>query len=115
MAVTKVERIIREYFLAYERKDRSAVQSLLHGEFSFASPHDPYLDVTAYFERCWPNSLNTAHFTLRKLFVLGDEAFVLYDCMPRTGDVFSNTEFFRVVGAKIIAIQVFYGSLPTAT
>lgn len=114
MADSTVERLVREYFLAYERKDRSALESLLHADFSFASPHDPHLETVAYFERCWPNSAYSVQFKIRKLFVHGDEAFVLYDCTTTSGSVFCNAEFFRIADAKISSIQVFYGALPTA-
>lgn len=112
MAQTQITKIVHEYFSAYERKDRAALEGLLNEDFTFGSPHDPHLEKAAYFERCWPNSQNTASFKLRKLFEKGDEAFVLYDCSPREGAVFSNTEFFRIKGAKVSEVRVFYGSLP---
>jgi hypothetical protein len=48
--------VIRKYFSAYENKDRKAVESLLTGDFVFASPYDYGIDRETYFKRCWPYS-----------------------------------------------------------
>ena len=112
MSDTRVSRIIRAYFAAYEAKDRVALDGLLHDDFTFGSPHDPHIDRVAYFERCWPNSQHTNSFAIQKLFEEDDEAFVLYTCEPKDGDAFSNTEYFRVDKDKVREVRVFYGSLP---
>lgn len=112
MPDTRVSRVIRAYFAAYEAKDRLALDGLLHDDFTFGSPHDPHIDRVAYFERCWPNSHHTKTFAIQKLFEEADEAFVLYTCELKDGAEFSNTEYFRVVEDKIREVRVFYGSLP---
>ena len=111
MPETRISSLVRAYFSAYERKDRLALDGLLHDDFMFGSPHDPYLDRVAYFERCWPNSQNTNAFAIQKLVEGDGEAFVLYECEPKEGAPFSNTEYFRVVGDKVSEVRVFYGSL----
>lgn len=111
MPETRTSTLVRAYFSAYERKDRLALDNLLHADFIFGSPHDPHLDRVAYFERCWPNSQNTNSFAIQKLVEGEGEAFVLYECEPKEGAPFSNTEYFRVDGDKISEVRVFYGSL----
>lgn len=108
----RVSRLVRAYFSAYERKDRAALEGLLHDGFTFGSPHDPHLDRRSYFERCWPNSRTITAFEIRKLLEGDGEAFVLYECQPTDGAAFSNAEYFRFDGDKIIEVRVFYGSLP---
>ena len=112
MPATSTSALIRQYFSAYETKDRQALESLLNDNFTFGSPHDPHIDRLTYFERCWPNSRNTDAFHIEKLFEKGDEAFVLYECKPKSGAPFSNTEYFRLEGGKVSEVRVFYGSLP---
>jgi ketosteroid isomerase-like protein len=111
-AETRISGIIRACYSAYEKKDRLALEKLLHDDFTFSSPHDPHLDRAAYFERCWPNSKNTSAFDIQSLIEGDGEAFVLYECTPLAGEPFSNTEHFCVDGDKIRKVRVFYGSLP---
>jgi ketosteroid isomerase-like protein len=111
---TRISGIVRAYFSAYERKDRAALEELLHEGFTFGSPHDPHLDRRSYFERCWPNSRNTAAFESQRLHQGEGEADVLYACQPADGAPFSNAEYFRFDGEKVSEVLVFYGSLPKA-
>jgi hypothetical protein len=98
---TRTSGVIHAYFSAYERKDRLALEGLLHDNFTFSSPHDPHLDRHSYFERCWPNSTNTSAFEIQDLIEGDGDAFVLYECRPMVGAAFSNTEYFRVVEDKV--------------
>ena len=61
--------------------------------------------------RCRPNSKQTKAIHLRKLCEQGDEAFVLYDLEPMSGDEFRNAEFFRKEGGKIGSVEVYFGSI----
>ncbi|MDR7150293.1 ketosteroid isomerase-like protein [Hydrogenophaga palleronii] len=103
---------IRAYFRAYERKDRAALEALLNEGFTFGSPHDPHLDRSTYFERCWPNSQRTEAFEIIKLMVEGNDAFILYSATAKDGSTFANTEYFRFENDKVSEVRVFYGSLP---
>ena len=112
MTTTPTAGVIRQYFATYERKDRQALELLLNDDFVFGSPHDPHIDRQTYFEKCWPNSRHIDSFRIDKLFENCDEAFVLYECTPKAGEPFSNTEYFRIEGGKVSEIRVFYGDLP---
>ena len=107
--------LVRKCFSAFESKDRKALQALLSDDFRFTSPLDDYIDKRAYFERCWPFSEKVRAFHILKLFESGSEAFVLYECEPKIGNRFRNTEFFRIEDNKIKEVQVFFGSLPEGT
>jgi ketosteroid isomerase-like protein len=109
---TTIAESIRAYFRAYERKDRAALEALLTEGFTFGSPHDPHLDRSTYFERCWPNSQWTEAFEIIKLMIEGNEAFILYSATAKDGATFSNTEYFRFDDGKVSEVRVFYGSLP---
>jgi ketosteroid isomerase-like protein len=107
-----VSDLVRSCFAAYMAKDRPALAALLSEDFRFHSPHDPDIDKTIYFEKCWPFSESVKAFHIEKLFAEGDEAFVRYECETKDGAKFRNTEFFRVAGNKIKEVEVYYGSLP---
>jgi ketosteroid isomerase-like protein len=110
MSEKSLPELIRTYFMAYETKDRSALESTLSGDFTFTSPHDDHVDCATYLERCWPNSRHTKAIHIRKLFYQGNEAFVLYDLEPDNGQAFRNTEFFTGSSGKIKTIEVYFGS-----
>jgi ketosteroid isomerase-like protein len=104
--------LVRAYFACYESGDRAALEALLGDEFRFHSPHDLRLDRTAYFQKCWPNRKNIRVFHIEQVFEEGLEAFVRYECEPKIGATFRNTEFFRIEGNKIAEVEVYYGYLP---
>jgi ketosteroid isomerase-like protein len=105
--------LIRQYFSAYETKDRNVAEALLSDDFTFSSPRDDRIGRAEYFARCWPNSGKFRAFHIERLFDQGNEAFVRYLCEPKSGDKFRNTEYFRADGDKIVEVDVYFGrSLP---
>jgi len=101
--------LVRKYFSAYESKDRKVLEDLLSDDFSFSSPHDDRISKANYFERCWPFNEKVQAFHIEKLFEKGDEAFVRYECEPKAGARFRNTEYFRIEGNKIKEVDVYFG------
>lgn len=106
---TKAE-IIRGIFAAYLANDRRAVEEALTEDFRFTSPYDDAIDKATYFERCWRNADWIARHELEKILVEGDEAFVTYNCVARSGRNFRNTEFFSFGGDRIRRIDVYFGA-----
>ena len=102
--------IIRNLFGAYKSKERKIAEDLLADDFTFTSPYDDAIDKATYFERCWPNSERIKTHILEKVFVEGDEAFVLYKCITNDGSEFRNTEFFKFDGDRIRHVNVFFGA-----
>jgi ketosteroid isomerase-like protein len=109
-----VSNLVRKYFSAYESKDRKLIEELLSDDFTFTSPVDNHIDRATYFQKCWPFSEEVRAFHIVKLFEEGNEAFVAYQCEPKSKAKFRNTEFFRVQGNRIKEVQVYFGSLPEA-
>jgi hypothetical protein len=56
------EKIIKDYYAAYEKKDWQMLTSLLAEGFTFTSPNDDHIDLKTYKERCWPNAYNIKRF-----------------------------------------------------
>ncbi len=109
----KPSQLIKEYFTAYELKDRKSMEELLSTDFSFSSPDDPFIDKATYFQNCWPFSEKAKFYRIEKLMENENEAFVQYECETITGKRFRNTEFFKIKANRILKVEVYYGSLPS--
>jgi len=105
------EKVVREYYSAYEKKDWHILELILAENFTFTSPAgDDHINLAIYKARCWPNALNTKKFDLEKVVVAGDDAFVTYNGWTSDGRLFRNTERFRLKEGKIIENECFFGS-----
>ncbi|CAE6737628.1 nuclear transport factor 2 family protein [Paraburkholderia haematera] len=107
---TDISTLIRDYFAAYERKDRSAIEPLLSDDFAFSSPRDDHLSKAAYFEHCWPFNEQIERIHIDRLFVEDNEAFVTYACKPGGRTAFRNAEFIRTRNGQIVEVTVYFGS-----
>jgi ketosteroid isomerase-like protein len=102
--------IVRRYFEAYEAKDEAALRSLLSDDFAFSSPRDNRIDKETYIRRCWPFSDQVEAFHIEKLVGNGNEAFVQYECEPKSGARFRNMEHFSVDdNNKVKEVVVYFG------
>jgi len=105
------EKVVREYYSAYEQKDWHMLEQILADGFTFTSPAgDDHIDLKEYKKRCWPNSQNTKKFDLEKVIVAGDDAFVTYNGWTNDGRLFRNTERFRLRDGKIVENECFFGT-----
>jgi hypothetical protein len=105
-----IEKIIKNYYAAYEKKDWSLMEPLLADGFTFTSPAgDDHIDLKTYKERCWPNSANIKSFDLEKILIDGDDAFVTYNGWTTGGKLFRNTERFKFKDGKIKENECFFG------
>jgi ketosteroid isomerase-like protein len=102
-------RIAREVYGAYESGDRSMLARHLAPDFRFYSPPDPGLDLSAYWERCWPNAELIARFEFVRIIESGDEIVVTYEATRTDGTRFRNTEVLTFAGEKLITAEVYFG------
>lgn len=103
------QKIIKDYYAAYEKKDWNMLTSLLADGFVFNSPNDDHIDLKTYKERCWPNAINIKKFDIDKLVVDGDDAFVTYNGWTTDGRLFRNTEYFKFKDGKIKENACYFG------
>lgn len=105
------EKVIRQYYSAYEKKDWHMLELILADGFTFTSPAgDDHIDLKQYREKCWPNSSNTRRFDLEKVMIAGDDAFVTYNGWTNDGRLFRNTERFKLKDGKILENECFFGT-----
>jgi len=103
------EKMVREYYDAYVKKDWNLLEGILADGFTFSSPVDEHISLKAYKERCWPNCYKTKKFEVVKLMVNGDDAFVTYNGWTTDGKMFRNTEYFTFKDGKIMSNECFFG------
>jgi ketosteroid isomerase-like protein len=105
------EKVVREYYTAYEKKDWHIMERILADGFTFSSPAgDDHINLKEYKSKCWPNSENTKKFDLENVVVVGDVAYVTYNGWTNDGRLFRNTERFLLKDGKIVANECFFGT-----
>jgi SnoaL-like domain len=105
------EKVIKQYYGAYEKKDWHMLELILADGFTFTSPAgDDHINVIQYKEKCWPNANNTKKFDLEKIIIDGDDAFVTYNGWTTDGRLFRNTERFKFKEGKIKENECFFGT-----
>jgi len=105
------EKVIKQYYGAYEKKDWHMLELVLDDGFTFTSPAgDDHINIKLYKERCWPNAYNTKKFDLEKIMIDGDDAFVTYNGWTTEGKLFRNTERFKFKEGKIKENECFFGT-----
>jgi ketosteroid isomerase-like protein len=105
------EKVIKEYYAAYEKKDWHMLELILADGFTFTSPAgDDHINLKVYKERCWPNANNTKRFDLEKVMIDGDDAYVTYNGWTTDGKLFRNTERFKFKEGKIKENECFFGT-----
>jgi|SRR5579859_7749277 len=104
------ERVIKEYFIAFEKKDWHMLELTLADGYTFTSPAgDDHINVKLFKERCWPNANNIKKFDLEKVIVNGDDAFVTYNGWTNDGKLFRNTQRYKFKEGKIKEEECFFG------
>ena len=103
------EKLVKDYYASYEKKDWNMLRAILDDGFTFTSPMDDHIDLKTYQGRCWPNSANTKKFEIEKLVVDGDDAFATYTGWNNEGKSFHNTEVFKFKNGKILSNTCYFG------
>ena len=103
------ERIIRNYFSNWAKKDWNAVEGALADGFVFTSPFDDQIDKRTYQQKCWPHAEEVERYDVDKVIENGSEAFVRYQCWMKDGKSIRCTEYFKFINGKIAEIDVFWG------
>jgi ketosteroid isomerase-like protein len=102
-------RIARETYGAYESGDRAMVEKHLAEDFRFYSPPDVGIDLSTYWERCWPNAEMIVAFEFKRIIECGDEVVATYEATKTDGKRFRNTEILTFEGEKIVRAEVYFG------
>lgn len=107
------EKIIREYFSGWEKKDWSQVEKNLAEGFTFTSPNDDdHISIEKFKEKCWVQANYIQRFTYIRFAESGTGAYITYQLFTNNNNntSFRNTEYFDFVNGKIKSIEVFFGA-----
>ncbi len=105
-----VETTVRACFAAFRDRQRERAEALLAEDFRFTSPYDDAINREAYFARCWPNGDTLRGFTIERLVVDGDGAYVTYLVTAADGVSFRNTEHLLVRSGQVTRVEVYFGA-----
>ena len=72
------EEVLRAYYSAFEKKQWSAMDSLLADSFTFTTPYDNHIDKRAFKEGCWPTAERIVKFEVECMITPGDDGFAKY-------------------------------------
>ena len=103
------EKTVRDYYIAFEKKDWNMMEQVLADGFTFTSPLDDHISVKLFRERCWPNAYKIKRIDIDTLVVNGDEAFVISDGWTTDGKLFRNSDHFKLKDGKIKEYECFFG------
>ena len=100
---------IMAYYTAFVKKDWNAMEQILANGFTFSSPLDNHITVQVFKERCWPNAYNIKRFSVDKVVVQGDVAFVITNGWTNDDKLFRNSDCFTFKDGKITSYECFFG------
>lgn len=104
------ERIIKNYFSGWEKKDWNVVAQNLAEGFTFTSPApDDHIDAKKFKDKCWVQASHIKTFEFPKITEIGNQAFAIIHVITTDNHVIRNVEFFTFEGGKIKSIEVFFG------
>jgi ketosteroid isomerase-like protein len=103
------EKVVREYYAAFEKKDWNLMEQILADGFTFSSPLDDHINTKTFQERCWPNAYKIKRIDLEKVVVNGNEVFVISNGWTTDGKLFRNGDYFRLKDGKIREYECFFG------
>lgn len=103
--------IIRKYYGVWGKNDWEVLDRLLADDFTFTSAApDDHISKAAFKRKCWDTQSHLIErFDLERVFGAGDEAFVKYLCLTKSGTSFRNVEFLRLRDGKVAAIECYFG------
>lgn len=105
------EKLIKNYFSGYEKKDWNIVAGQLADDFTFTSPNgDDHLTLATYKERCWGTSQFFKHIEFPKIVIDGNTGFAIYTIATTDNKVVHNVEYYTFSKGKIKSIECFFGA-----
>ena len=102
------ERLIKNYFTAWQNRDWDFVESELADGFTFTSQYDDHIGKDDYKQKCWDTIKEIEDYEIVTMLEQDGEALVWYKSRIN-GENVQNTEHFAFEDGKIKAVTVFFG------
>ena len=104
------ERIIKNYFDGWVKKDWNLVYPHLAEGFTFTSATpDDHISVEKFKEKCWVQARHIQRFEFMKIIGTNNEAFAIIHVVTNDNRIIRNVEYFTFANGKIKSIEVFFG------
>jgi hypothetical protein len=104
------EKIIKDYFAGWVKKDWNAVSGQLAQGFTFTSAApDDHISIEKFKEKCWIQAEHIQRFDFIKITGNEQEAFAIIHVITTENKVIRNIEYFNFSNGKIKSIEVFFG------
>jgi hypothetical protein len=107
------EKLIRNFFDGFEKKDWNLLAGQLAPDFTFTSPNgDDHITMDQYKEKCWmsPGLQFFKHIEFQKIMVDGNTAFAMYNIYTTDNKIAHNVEYYTFSNGKIKSIETFFGT-----
>jgi hypothetical protein len=104
------EKLIRNFFAGFEKKNWNMVAGQVSEDFTFTSPNgDDHITLTKYKEKCWdPGGYKFfKHITFSKILVDGNTAFAMSTITTTDNKVVHNVEYYTFSNGRIKFIETF--------
>jgi hypothetical protein len=102
-------KIIKAWYTAWEQKDWNLMTQILADGFTFSSPLDDHIKISAVKERCWPNAGKFKSIDVQQLIMNKDAVFIIANGYTTEGKFFRNCDYFMLKGGKITAYECYFG------
>ena len=104
------EKIIRDYFAGWVKKDWNLVSGQLANGFTFTSPApDDHISIDSFKRKCWVQADHIKGFDFIKIIGNEKEAFAIMHVITTDNRTIRNIEYFNFINGKIKSIEVFFG------
>ena len=102
-------KIIKAWYIAWQKADWNSMTQILADEFTFSSPLDDHIKINAVKERCWPNAGKIKTVDVKQVIMNGDAVFVIANGYNTDGKLFRNCDYFTIKDGKISTYECFFG------
>lgn len=104
------EKIIKDYFNGWVKKDWNLVSGQLAEDFTFTSPApDDHISIDSFKRKCWVQAGHIKRFDFIKIIGNENEAFAIMHVITTDNRTIRNAEYFNFNNGKIRSIEVFFG------
>jgi hypothetical protein len=111
-------KVVKAWYTAWEKADWNLLTQTLADGFTFSSPLDDHINLSAVQKRCWPNAGMFKSIDVEQLTMNGDDVIVIQNGYTTSGKYIRNLDYFKVKDGKIMAYECFFGpgiNFPTNT
>lgn len=111
----EIEELVRNYIAAVANQDREALTRLLSPEITLRGPIMELVGIQAVLESFQRISAIHVRSDIRRVFVDGNEACVIYDFVTDAAGSVPTIEWLRLESGKIRRVDLYYDQLPWQT